>query len=439
MLYYLLIVAFFFNSCFSSRSGNKEVPSKVTLQQTDGKYAVFVNGEKFIVKGAGVSHRKGDYYKKLQEAGGNSFRTWDTKNAAAELDSAMKYNLMVAMGIQLNKELLGFDYNDTEAVKKQFEKVKQMVDKYKNHPNLLCWIVGNELNLLFDEKGQSKMINPKGYNAINEIAEYIHNTDPNHPVTTAFAGVNPNQLQVAAQHCTALDFFSYQVYGGLGNIEKEVQATGITKPYMITEFGPVGHWEMPSTKWGSEIEEPSGAKAAGMADRYRKGIEQNQSGLCLGGFVFQWGQKQERTPTWYGMFHKSGEATSSVDEFTKIWTGSYPSNRAPAVYGIKLNDVNATDNVTISAGGSCKVVIDFLEPDGDSVRYKWVVLNEVKEKSQGGHYEAEPDEVKVEVISSAAASFVFQAPQQPGAYRVFAYVYDGKGKAGNANFPFYVK
>jgi len=44
--------------------------------------------------------------------------------------------------------------------------------------------------------------------------------------------------------------------------------------------------------------------------------------------VFSLGQKQERTPTWYGMFLSSGEATETVDVMEYIWTGRWPEIRA---------------------------------------------------------------------------------------------------------------
>ena len=33
----------------------------------------------------------------------------------------------------------------------------------------------------------------------------------------------------------------------------------------------------------------------------------------------------------------------------------------------------------------------------------------------------------------------FEAPKTPGAYRLYAYVYDGNGNAAHANIPFFVK
>ena len=51
------------------------------------------------------------------------------------------------MGLFMGQELHGFDYNDTSAVGKQFRAIRKEIDTYKNHPNILCWVAGNELNL----------------------------------------------------------------------------------------------------------------------------------------------------------------------------------------------------------------------------------------------------------------------------------------------------
>lgn len=69
-----------------------------------------------------------------------------------------------------------------------------------------------------------------------------------------------------------------------------VKKAGITKPFAITEYGPIGQWEMPNTAWGREIEEPSAMKASGLYERIQAGIINDPTGLCLGGYAFLWVQ-----------------------------------------------------------------------------------------------------------------------------------------------------
>lgn len=407
-------------------------PSHVDIKAVDGKYNFYVNGELFELKGAGG----GGNLNMLQQSGGNSIRTWSPRNGLQILDSAYKYNLMVAMGIGMGQELHRFDYNDTAAVKEQFERNIKAIDELKDHPALLCWVVGNELNLSPDHKTP---VNPKVYDALNNIVEYIHREDPNHPVTTAFAGVSKEQIEVALERCPDLDFISVQVYGGLGSISNQMQATGVTKPYVVTEYGPIGHWEMPHTEWGREIEEPSAQKASGLYERIQKGIVNDPTGQCMGGYAFLWGQKQERTPTWYGMFLKSGEATAIVDELTRYWTGKYPENRAPLVEGMKLDEQEAVDNIYVKPGVPSVARVNASDPNGDELVYQWVILKEVIERSQGGARETEPETVPFEILSDSNGELVFTSPAEKGEYRLFAYVFDGKNKAGTANIPFMIE
>jgi hypothetical protein len=428
-----LLVMFAVLIVFSCKASDPmKTPSHVAIKSVNGKYNFYVNGDLFELKGAGG----GGNLKVLHDAGGNSIRTWGTNNGQQLLDTAYKYGIMVAMGVGMGQELHGFNYNDTAAVGKQYRRNIAAIESYKNHPALLCWVVGNELNL---SPNRSVPVNPKVYDALKDIVDYIHENDPNHPVTTAFAGVSKEHIRVALERCPGLDFISVQVYGGLGNMTKMIKAAGLTKPFAITEYGPIGHWEMPSTEWGREIEETSARKATGLYDRIQKGIVADSTGLCLGGYAFLWGQKQERTPTWYGMFLKTGESTAIVDELTRYWTGEYPANRAPKVDSLKVDGKNATENIYLKPGSKIPAKLFMSEPDGDPVSVQWVMLMEVKERSQGGAREIEPEGIKFETLSEKDGEITFVVPSQSGEYRLFAYVYDGRNKAGTANVPFFVK
>ncbi|WP_219006819.1 glycoside hydrolase family 2 TIM barrel-domain containing protein [Aquimarina litoralis] len=437
---YTKIMTLTFFICFSLFQNNGKIKaqeaSKVVVKQIEGVYKFYVNDKKFDLKGVGINYVDGHDFEALHQAGGNAFRTWGTKNVEKELEAAKKYGFMVALGISLGKELWGFDYNDEEAVAKQLKKVKSIVKKYKDHPNVLCWVLGNELNLLFNEDGSLKKVNPKVYDAVSEMVDYIHKEDLYHPVTTTFAGVIEDHLEVALKRLPQLDIISVQVYGDLERVEELMKNTGISKPYMITEFGPRGFWEMPKTDWNREIEEVSGPKADGILNRMEKGLIGNTSGKCLGGFAFEWGQKQERTPTWYGMFHKDGSQTETIDNLTKLWTGNYPKNRAPRVDSIMLNGKKSVQNIKLKPNQKYTSKVYAYDHDGDTLTYKWVISKEVDIRSQGGEKEIEPATVDVKIIENDDA-FTFITPEE-GEYRIFAYVYDGKGKAGGGNIPFLV-
>lgn len=409
-----------------------KTPSHVAIKELNGKYSFYVDDVLFNLKGAGG----GGNLDVLHQAGGNSIRTWGTNNGEQVLDTAYKYGIMVAMGIGMGQELHGFNYNDTAAVGKQYRRNIASIEKFKSHPALLCWVVGNELNL---SPNRQVPVNPAVYDALKDIVNYIHENDPNHPVTTTFAGASKEHIRVALERCPDLDFISVQVYGGLGNMTRMIKAAEITKPFAITEYGPIGHWEMPSTEWGREIEETSAQKASGLYNRIQRGIVADSTGLCLGGYAFLWGQKQERTPTWYGMFLKSGEATAIVDELSRYWTGEYPANRAPKVDSLKLEGRNAVENIYLRPGSKSTAKLFMSEPDGDPLKVEWVMLREVKERSQGGAHESEPDDIQLEVLSEKDGELTFITPSETGEYRLFAYALDGRNKAGTANIPFFVK
>src|SRR5688572_23631761 len=71
----------------------KSIPVKVELRMVDSNFRLFRNGQPYFIKGAGG----GAYPDRIAAYGGNSIRTWGTRNAGRVLDSAAKYGLTVLM------------------------------------------------------------------------------------------------------------------------------------------------------------------------------------------------------------------------------------------------------------------------------------------------------------------------------------------------------
>ena len=418
-------------------------PSVVKITKENDVYGLTLNGEPFEVRGVGLDYTQGRNFRGLVEAGGNAFRTWRANDLDAELAEAEKHGLMIAVGLGMKKELQGFDYEDAEAVDKQKQEILAIVKKYKNHPNILAWVIANEPNLLFNDDGTLALVNEKIYQSIGEITDEIHRIDPNHPVTYTFAGIIPEHIHIAMKHTPQIDFMSVQVYGDLANLTESINALDYDKPFMVTEFGAKGHWETPATEWGREIEEPSGPKAAGMAERMNTAYVGNPTGKFIGSFAFMWGQKQERTPTWYGMFNANGDKSARIDELTKFWTGSYPKNRAPLSETMYLNGKSPETSLRVTSGKKITARVNVVDPDGDALSTRWVLLREVQTRSQGGFFEKEPDQVEIDVVKEKVKgdTFIlkFIAPDEEGDYRLFAYTSDGNRSVGNSNFPFWVE
>jgi hypothetical protein len=424
----IMLVALSTVSC-----GNNEPPEgpvSVDLKKNELGYdRLFVNGEEFFVKGAGLEFGNVEV---LAGSGGNSFRTWRTRNpdedAVDVLNSAQRNGLLVLMGLDVARERHGFDYNDTTAIRKQFEFLKGEVERLKDHPALLGWAIGNELNL--------EASNLKVYDAVNEISRMIHKIDPNHPTTTTMAGIGKREVDYIKVHCTDIDFLSIQMYGDIVNLQQRISDAGWEGPYMVTEWGATGHWEVARTDWGVAIEQTSNEKAEAFIDRYRRAILSDRV-HCLGSYVFFWGQKQERTPTWYGMFLANGNITETVDAVQFAWTGEWPENHCPNLDSFRLEGKSAYDNIRLKAGGKFRAAVAATDRENDIMSYRWELLPESTDLGMGGDVEGHPGTLISLITDSGDAEF--DTPQSPGVYRLFVYVTDEGNRSATANIPFLVE
>lgn len=111
-------------------------------------------------------------------------------------------------------------------------------------------------------------------------------------------------------------------------------------PFNQSDWGTIGYWEMEETSWGTPAELTSSEKADTYL-RAHQAVVTPLEGQVIGSYAFLWGQKQERTPTWFGMLTEDGRETETVDVMHYIWTGSWPANRTPRVESIELDDHGA--------------------------------------------------------------------------------------------------
>lgn len=411
------------------RTSKSIAPTEAEIQKEGDKYLLLVNGESFYIKGAGLEFGN---IAKLAEHGGNSFRTWRTDNGQRTgkevLDEAYEHGLYVTMGLDIERERHGFDYNNKAAVAVQFERIKAEVMELKDHPALIIWAIGNELNL--------RATNPKVWDAVNDISKMIHEVDPNHLTTTTLAGIGQDLVVEIKERAFDLDLLSIQMYGDIVNLPKYIVETGWDGPYMVTEWGATGHWEVGTTKWKAPIENTSTVKANAYLDRYRIAIE-SQENQCVGSYVFLWGQKQERTPTWYGIFMEDGNETESVDVMHYIWNDAWPSNRTPQLSAFKLDNKEATDDIYLKAGRKYDAFVTINDSDGDPINYVWDIMHESTDLGDGGDFESTPKSLSA-LVKAKDVKATVTAPGESGAYRLFIYAHDGQGHTAHANIPFYV-
>lgn len=394
--------------------------SLVTCPETG--WRLLHNGEPLTIRGAGGESRPD----LLAALGGNALRTWHTDDARV-LDAAHAQGVVVMAGLSVGHERHGFDYTDTARVESQRAALLAIVRRLKDHPALLVWGLGNETEGFERPEG-----NPLVWRELDTLARLIKEEDPAHPVSIVIAGPGDAKLASFQRLCPHVDILGVNAYGDAVHIPDALARAGVTRPFLLTEFGPTGHWEVRQTQWGAPIEPGTRDKFRSYLNTHRD-VMARAAGRCLGTFAFLWGHKQEVTPTWYGMFLPTGERTPAVDAMTLAWTGEEACNPCPHILEFSSPLVEAT-----VAPGSPHEVFAKLAPAPAGLDFEWRVLAESTDRKIGGDPEGVPPDWSACVRPLSDGRCLVLAPEAPGAYRLFLYVRDGRGGGASANFPFRV-
>ncbi len=420
-----VLVIFFLPFCYAKAEKGAKIVKK------NGAFELYIDGVKTYIKGVGGTNR----IDLAAQNGANAFRTWGGNVESVKKDVALAAanKMYIMQGIWLTKDRKS--YLDETYKNKMRAEIRLLAETFKDDPNILIWGLGNEI----DHEEQANTA--AAWKFVDELAQIIKSIDKRHLVATVITH-NQKALDSIAAYTKNLDLVGINSYGAIGELEQIVNKSDYKGAYLVTEWGPTGWWETAKTSWGAPIEQTSEEKRQVYENRYNNYILASKR--CLGSFVFLWGQKEERTPTWFSMFVENdvaglplkGEKTPMVEAMERAWKGTELQQTAPVVEKMTIDGKTGVESVTVKAGKWFEGKVKVTDKENDLLTYHWEILKEATVLGSGGSFEPRPERVgsvittKKEVCTSSVS--------EPGNYRLYVYISDNTGFISTANVPFQV-
>ncbi|WP_406311489.1 discoidin domain-containing protein [Streptosporangium sp. NBC_01639] len=394
-------------------------PSTVRVTGSQGNWQLQVNGSPYEIKGMtyGPPQAAADgYMRDLAAMGVNTIRIWgvDDVNTPTLIDKAAQQGIKVIVGHWLNQ---GADYvNDTAYKTSVKNEIVARVNALKGRQGVLMWDVGNEVILTMQDHGLPADVVEQRRVAyakfVNEVAQAIHAADPGHPVTSTDAYTHAWTYYKA--HSPALDLLAVNSYGAIHTVKQDWINGGYTKPYIVTEAGPDGEWEVPNDVNGVP-DEPTDLEKR---DQYTASWNAIKShpGVALGATEFHYGLENDFGGVWLNTT-TGGWRRHGYHALRAAYTGQPSANTPPQITSMTVGSQTA-----VQAGKTFTVEVAASDPNGDLVRYNLMFSNKHVNGNRGLD--------NVRFTQTAPGRFSVTAPEQLGVWKVYVYAFDGHGNAG---------
>jgi hypothetical protein len=379
-----------------------------------GQWQLSVNGEVFPIKGVGVGRAAGrdgtDFLFMAKDMGANTVRTWGVNQGDRRyLDTAEKYGLKVDAGIWLNPvtDYSKHSYLDKRFLNKTRQDILRYIRKYKNHPAVLLWNIGNEV--VFFTKSEQERVAFCQF--LESVIQDVHKLDPNHPVIYTSSAMN--DVAYLKNYVPSLDIVGINTYGGIEKIHQDLTAM-FDIPYLITEFGSLGEWDRDKDNHGVSFELNDDSKMS-----YYKQLAykiKGYSGYCLGGFVFLLGDTTQVSLTWWNINqgHLKKYPYLVMEDFYK----NKEFRRAPfIVKDIHLSRNNLKPLEEFDVTVDVKNVVD----KEQAIEYSYLAST----VSEAVLIEYPNKRIPIG-IQGQGSHVRIKAPRQPGTYRIYAVASNGE-------------
>ena len=398
-------------------------PGVTKITGSQGNWQFTVDGQPYIVKGltwgppvSEAAARMPD----LRQMGVNTVRTWGTDASSQALfDAAAANNIRVIAGFWLQPgggPGSGGCVNyvtDSTYKSNMLTEFSKWVNQYKTNKGLLMWDVGNESILGMDKCfSGAELENQRAAYAkyVNDVARAIHAIDPNHPVTStdAWTGAWP-YLKANAPD---LDLYAVNSYGSVCNVKQDWISGGYTKPYIVTEGGPAGDWEVPIDPILGKIEHTDVQKADAYVRSFNCVV--GHTGVGLGETFFHYGTEGDYGGEWFNIT-TGNERRLSYYAIRKLFGGAPATNTPPVISNMTVS--NAT---SVPAGSTFTLSASVNDPDGDPIAYSMGYNSNAINGATG----------IIAANFTGSGPWTVTAPQQLGVWKLYIYARDGHGNVG---------
>lgn len=388
-----------------------------TISGKPGDWSLQLDGQPFFIQGVGCRERMGadgtNYLALAEELGANAVRTWGLESTNQRyLDEAQARGLQVNVGIWLphpgsavhpNLTYTQPDHPQLKAVRKQ---VRAYVRRYKDHPAVMLWTLGNEV-FYAAGKDAREIAGIKAF--LQSLARMVKQEDPAHLVSYAAAGWR------RARHLrevSAIDVVGVNHYGDVLRLRWKLKQLGETRPFILTEMGPI----RPEDSGRDHLEVPIDPSDIDKAQRYQLYLAQLRARArhSFGAFVFMLGDPKPDDQTWWPLTlgEQKRLTYAAVQAF---YTGKEAANRPPLCAAVRI----AVSELAPKEAFTLDVIA--ADPDGDSLSFGanfWPLDSWRQQKAADlvkARFEFQTPQLKL------------RAPKRQGRHLLFVTASDGQG------------